>query len=77
MSQQLLSTNQKYHDVMLSSTSAKPKLFGRKKGRYYPTGTRQLMDGRMEVTFYLPPSILRQWQSAITNGKRIRLFVPN
>lgn len=76
MSTQVLSAQNKYHDVMLNPTSPKLGLLKRKRGRYYPTGTRQLQDGRVEVTFYLPPSILRQWQSAITDGKRIRLFVP-
>lgn len=64
-----------YHDVMLMPQVA-PKRLRRTRGRYYPTGTRQLQDGRVEVTFNLPPSVLRQWQTAITSGKKIRLFVP-
>lgn len=64
-----------YYDVML--TPHAPKWWRRlRRGRYYPTGTRQLSDGRVEVTFYLPPSVLRQWRRALSSGKRIRLFVP-
>ncbi len=65
----------KYYDVMLKPHVKRswPKL---RRGRYYPTGTRQLPDGRVEVTLHLPPSVLRQWGQAITSGRRIRLFVP-
>lgn len=63
-----------YHDVTLAPRT--PSRWLRPRGRYYPTGTRTMQDGRIEVTFYLPPRVLRQWQSAIAGGKRIRLFVP-
>lgn len=53
-----------------------PRLFDRRRGRFYPTGFKQLRDGRVEVTFYLPPPVLRQMGQAISSGKRIRLFVP-
>lgn len=65
----------KYHDVMLVPRMPRRRRFWR-RGRYYPTGTRTMPDGRVEVTFSLPPSILRQWRSALKTGKRIRLFVP-
>ncbi len=70
-----MSKTAQYHDVMLKP-HASVGGWRRPKGRYYPTGTKELHDGRVEVTFYLPPSVLRQWQKAITGGKRIRLFVP-
>lgn len=64
-----------YHDVMLMPRV--PRWWRvKKRGRFYPTGTQTMPDGRVEVTFNLPPSITRQWQSAIKTGKRIRLFVP-
>lgn len=68
-------TKQAYHDVTLVPRAPKWRRRVR-RGRYYPTGARQLPDGRVEVTFHLPPSILRQWRQAISSGKRIRLFVP-
>lgn len=65
----------KYHDVMLVPRVSRPR-WKSPRGRFYPTGTRQMPDGRIEVTFNLPPSILSQWRAALKTGKRIRLFVP-
>jgi len=66
---------QKYHDVMLAPRLKRRSWRG-SRGRYYPTGTKELHDGSVEVRFYLPPSVLREWQSAIGDGKKIRLFIP-
>lgn len=68
-----------YHDVVLMPSLPRRKLswLRRPKGRYYPTSTRHLSSGQVEVTFSLPPRVLRQWQAAIHDGKRIRLMVPN
>lgn len=66
--------NKNYHDVMLRP-AVPSRRWRRPRGRYYPTNTRRLSSGQVEVTFCLPPRVLRQWQSAISEGKRIRLLV--
>lgn len=72
-----MARSNQYHDVMLAPTMPKKRWpIRRRQGRYYPTGTRQMRDGRLEVTLYLPPQVQKQWQSALSSGKRIRLFVP-
>jgi hypothetical protein len=50
---------------------------GGRHGRYYSTSVRRSSRGQAaEITFNLPPSITRQMQEAVLNGKQIRVFVP-
>lgn len=74
-------TKTDYQDFVISSVPSSKRILGRIFGTrlprtYYGAKVRRYGRGSAEVTFELPARITAQMQTAIQNGKQIRVFVP-
>jgi hypothetical protein len=70
-----------YQDFVISSVPSSKRILRRLLGvklprTYYGAKVRRYGRGNAEVTFELPARITAQMQTAIQNGKQIRVFVP-
>lgn len=74
-------TKNNYQDFVISSVPSSKRILRRLLGArlprtYYGAKVRRYGRGNAEVTFELPARITAQMQTAIQNGKQIRVFVP-